>query len=895
MTAGETNQVFSEEDVLEQVDVLQKMINGGSSVGGAMAALKYVPPRLLDLARAEYERQVGILGQGEDPDVIGSRERKTGLWYGGPRESDWYWPRLKAALEEELPAEVVDSVDKSSSTVIGYGKPAGTNPNGTRGLVLGYVQSGKTTNFMSVVSKAADIGYRLIIVLTGTTENLRYQTQQRVDDYLQTSSQEKWNPLTTREHDFAESTSGTAIFQNSEMRSIAVVKKNPARMRRLNKWLRESPKTVLNNLPILIIDDEADQASINVGIKRQSTINKLLMELLEFPRSAYIAYTATPFANLLVDPSKTKDIYPKDFIVDLPRPVDYFGAERIFGNLAPTDDDEDSDGMDIVRTIPLDEVDMVRPPSGKGAVDQWVPDAPESLKRAVIWFVLATSARRVRSGKVKHSSMLIHTSMKATAHEATAQAVFDLVQDLRAEHKNSNNIFISKCSKIWCDEDRIDSESFGLRTISFESIIPEIENTLGSLEIIVDNYRSLERLKYPKDNPQTVIVVGGNTLSRGLTLEGLISSYFVRSASAYDTLLQMGRWFGFRIGYEDLVRIWLTEELQEWFLQLALVENEIRRDIQVYAKEGKTPAEIPVMIRTHPQMAITSAAKMRNSVLAKISYSGKRVQTILFKERDADWLTHNIDSVSQLFTSLTATGHDCTILKNQRRAFIGVGADMILSFLDNYRLHDNAQSINKDAIKNYVGSERLAGSLETWNVVLMEPITGGVPGQEIPPLGDVMYRQRQKMAGTDATANLKAITSTTDRVADLDLSAADIKTAIGLSQNVEPSDIQLLKLRELRGMHRIGLLCIYPIARSSAELKVRESVSDHRRPLNADADLLGVSFMFPPAYGKQGDVDYRTADLKPSYLEDLEELEPELEASDQMDEQIAEQEEGLHK
>lgn len=885
---------FSNDDVEKMADTIAGLVAGGFSLEGAQSALGYAPKELVFAGRALYEKKRGLIREISDPGALVEAERRKGFWYSGPRDDDKIWPTLKSILDEELPASAVEGIDRASSKVIGLGKPPGQSPINSRGLVLGYVQSGKTTNFMSVIAKAADVGYRLIIVLTGTTENLRNQTQERIDSYLIKPCGSTWNPLTTAQHDFCETTASDAVLGAPSMRSIAVVKKNPSRLRRLRNWVRTASATTLAGCPILVIDDEADQASIDVGTKRQSTINKLIQEILENPKAAYIAYTATPFANLLIDPSFEQDLYPRDFIVDLPRPANYFGAERIFGKVEAFVEGEDpDDGLDVVRTIPEPDVDEVRPPKGKGALEAWNPEVPDSMKTAIQWFLLATTARRLRSGKVAHSSMLIHTSMLAAAHMKTAEAVEECLEDLRACLVNQPEQALNEFRTLWDNEtSRVAPSTFGHTKSDFDQLSEGLLETARAARVVVDNYLSTDRLYYSKDEPQTAIVVGGNTLSRGLTLEGLTSSYFVRASSAYDTLLQMGRWFGYRVGYEDLIRIWMTSELQNWFLMLSIVETEIRQEIEVYEKEGKTPADLPVKIRTHPQMSVTSAAKMRQAVRAKVSYSGRRVQTILFKEDDSVWLSNNITATRNLFENVKAEGHHEAELESGRRGFRDVSVDHILTFVDNYELHENAQSIDKTAIRKYIERERSEGSLERWDVVLMEPVDG--PRElDLGLHSEVRMMRRQKMylPGMDGSANLKAVASTADRVADLDVKVEAIRDSLGLKPSDRLSDAQLLEVRRLRRKDRSGLLCIYPISKSSnAAGTSDESVVNRRVPLNAVDHLIGLCFMFPHSQNPQSAVDYISAKVDPDYLENLDD---ELARADELDETKAIQEERI--
>lgn len=894
-------------------DHIELLVRGGMTIPAAVQLLTrspFKPPaeQLRD-GRFLYEkRRNGILvwPDTEDGGVIENFAQES--WYGGPKDADLFWPPLRKRLSEEI-GDGVSDVDRSSSRVISLGDRPGNESINTRGLVLGYVQSGKTTNFMSVIAKAADLGYRVIIVLSGTTDNLRRQTQERVDDYLAFPNSGRFHSLTNQEHDFSEVVMRPdALLNREDLRLIAVVKKNPARLRRLNKWLKSASATTLALCPILVIDDEADQASIDVGSNRQSTINKLIRELLSHPKAAYIAYTATPFANLLIDPKDDSDLYPRNFIVSLPRPDAYFGPERIFGSLEPEEGTDPDDGLDIVRVIPDDDAAIVRPPSSKEAFQNWTAEVPRSLRASLLWFLLATTARRLRTSTLQHSSMLVHTSMRAAAHMETQDAIESELQQIRGAFAAQETELLQELSSLWAKEtSAVEARAFDNQTITTEEVMAGLPETLARTKVVVDNYLSTDRLSYPKGEPQTVVVVGGNTLSRGLTLEGLISSYFVRASSAYDTLLQMGRWFGYRKGYEDLVRIWMTAELSEWFTALSIVEAEIRSEIDVYATERKTPAQLPVRIRTHPQMAITSAAKMRSAVKAKVSYSGTKVQTILFHTNDREWLVGNIAATERLVAEAKAQGHVESELQNTDfRGFRNLDSAVIIDFLSNYKVHENARTIETDPVIRYIRGQNSKGYLTEWNVVFVERKNGTASDLSLGLERPLNLLQRSKLSpSTPDTANLKAISSTWDRIADLDLDKGIVAKSFGLASENQVRDRHLRDARKNRGMEKIGLLVIYPIDKDSEPIrKTNRTIlgvapdapttleprrNSERIPLEASDHVIGISLIFPDARDETDSVDYLTANID---VEDIEDLSAELDAADDQDEKNAVQEES---
>lgn len=900
-TAKDDEGVQDSAQVLEIAEHIELMVRGGKTIASACESLQTgffkVSIDLVTAGRIAYEKRMKIItiwddfepGNGEG----GVIKNAAKTWYGGPKEGDFFWPPLKSRLADDI-GEAVRDVDAASSRVISLGAKPGDDKIDTRGLVLGYVQSGKTTNFMSVIAKAADVGYKLIVVLSGITDNLRQQTQARIGEYVVQPCVGRFHLLTTDEHDFCESTNPNALLNADDLRLLAVVKKNPARLRRLNAWLKKASAATLTTLPILIIDDEADQASIDVGSKRQSTINSLISELLSHPKAAYVAYTATPFANLLIDPSKKGSLYPRDFVVSLPRPEGYFGPERIFGTLDYEEGQEPNDGMDIVRKIPEDDVEIVRPPKNTVELEEWVAEVPKSLRVSVLWFLLATAARRTRANQVRHSSMLIHTSMRAQAHVAAADSIDDLIRDIRAGMQNEEGALIAEFENLWNSEtSRVDSAEFENQHLGFEEIRKTLVDTIDAARVVVDNYLSADRLNYDKESPATVIVVGGNTLSRGLTLEGLISSYFVRSSTAYDTLLQMGRWFGYRQGYEDLVRVWMTNELKQWFMALATVEAEIREEIEVYAREGKTPLELPVKIRSHPQMAVTSAAKMRGVVKTDVSYSGKKIQTILFRDQDKNWLENNHEAVTSLVVNAKKQGHSEDELDSSiYRGFKDIDVQLIMDFLNDYMVHEDARTINTESVRKYIDKQRDQGYLLSWNVVFIERQNEEPSDLKLgldTPLK--LLRRRKMMTNDDGTANLKAITSRWDRVADLDHSKNGIAETFTSGNVNRVSDDMLKLVRQQRGLSKSGLLIVYPINKNS-DLdveKFNESEKVGRIPLNAKAHMLGLGIMFPDSQNRNDLVDYYSANVETGYLEDAD---SEAAQADELDEKHAEAEEA---
>ncbi len=772
-------------------------------------------------------------------------------WYSGPTKPAKFWGSLRNEFEtvDKWPPSRIELLDDASSIVVAHTPGPDTKKFQSRGLVVGYVQSGKTTNFTSVIAKLADEKYGFVIVLSGIHNGLRKQTQIRLDSQLTALNQKEWHTLTTEDHDFVIPAASAVATLTTDKVALAVVKKNPVVLQRLIKWLSaDGAKRTLQDLKVLLIDDEADQASVATG-----RINPLIIALLDlFPRSTYVGYTATPFANVFIDPA-SKDLYPKDFILNLPRPEGYFGTEMIFGRDIVEGDDADSapDGHDMVRLVPETDVKLLRP-VGKAAEANFVPTITSELHDAVTWFWLATAARRAR-GASDHSTMLIHTSVKIAVQESYKPLLELLrVKAIRALSQ-SDEATVESWRQLWMEETaRVPAAEFGRTQNTFDEVLEHLPEVLAASRVILDNYKSEERLDYTGE-PVVAIAVGGNTLSRGLTLEGLVVSFFVRAATAYDTLLQMGRWFGFRTGYEDLPRIWMTPGLERAFRHLATVERDMRDDIDYYQRQNLRPTDVAVRIRTHPSLSITS--KMGAARAARVSYAGRRVQTRFFYRDDSDWLESNISAASDLVEDASSRGDRDE--NGNAVLFRNVSSTVILTFLRQYRVHPDSPDVEPKQLVEYIqkqiGNES-SPSLEWWTVAVMtgdnEPVT----------LGDESFstviRSRLNDDG-DERADIKTLMSKRDRVLDL---------ATGKNVSPTASESSLVQMRNDDETHRDrGLLVIYPINRMSQPARQPGEELDERParvPMDAKAPVIGIGIVFPGDVGGGSSVTHMAVDLR---------------------------------
>ncbi len=822
-----------------------------------------IPPGLRDFVKEELERDANIeltparmvVADASRPDWLVSLDRST--WY--------YWPTLRLyLLRKGWSSSALRSLDDSSDSILRQIAPPHTETFDVRGLVLGFVQSGKTANFTALAAKAADAGYRLVVVLSGIDNGLRRQTNIRlkrelvgyadgsVDAVPLPPMGNQWHEFTRPDlnGDFQPGYANHAALQGSQP-VLLVVKKNGPVLRRLAAWLDGSPEEVRHRLPVLIIDDEADQASVDTRGSRQveddppypdyeppSVINGLIRGLIQrFDRVAYVAYTATPFANILiphdtVDPAVGNDLYPKDFIVDLPQPNGYFGAEQIFGRMDVVANEE-VEGLDVIRHVP--DADLVALESGQ---------LPESLELALLDFVLAASARAQRNRGPAPATMLIHTSQLIATQAHLNHLVSERFAELKDEWRYQRHHGLRERLLLrWDSEFRPVTRSGHLdRDATFETIEPQITPIFEAVQVREINSATGDVLDYDREPDLKAIAIGGNRLSRGLTLEGLQISYFLRPSATYDTLMQMGRWFGFREGYEDLTRIWTTAELAGWFATLAFVEHRLRQDIEIYEVQGLTPREVGMRIWQHPTMQITSPLKRRFATATMISqsYSLALEQTFKFAlSRPEDLAVQaeaNLQAVRQFVGELGA--HDLRLTNDKGPVWSGISPESVIAFLEEYRMDDEVRSMSIPLICAYVRRLVAAGDLVRWIVAIR-----GRKGTREAELGAADWNLPTGPVAQISRSRLKGIDSVGVIVDPED-------EAVGIQPETElrGHDARVLRPSEE------GLLLLYPISRYSGQ-NIRVDPSNPsargRRPLYEDAngplarDLVGLAISFP--------------------------------------------------
>lgn len=796
--------------------------------------------------RSTHEAKAVAVKELKEPKSVVMGNRYT--WYTGPKPGDKCWPALESLLSKGMSDKALSSLNDSSTKIVSLLDHPRERQFSTRGLVVGYVQSGKTTNFTSVMAKAADSGYKLFIVLAGIHNGLRRQTQARLESQLVHPNRTLWSQLTEPDKDFTPPANPASFFgKNNKTHVLCVVKKNATVLRKLSEWIGKASDQ-LQDCPTLIIDDEADQATVAT-----KSINPLIREILEkLPKSGYVGYTASPFANLLIDPS-AEDLYPEHFVVNLPQPSrddGYFGTEALFGRgiLDGESADDVDDGLNMIRAIPKDDINRVRP-EPKTDVEEFIPDITDTLRDAIHYFWMATAARRVRGSGNPHNTMLIHTSVKTAVHNSFREPLESLREGVKASLDDPETL--ERLEALWTKETlEVRAEDFGETSVPFEQLLPELPGVLRDCRVIMDNSSSEDRLDYD-NGPVVAIAVGGNTLSRGLTLEGLSVSYFVRAASAYDTLLQMGRWFGYRTGYADLPRIWMTNELQDWFRHVATVEAEMRRDIDLYMTEDKTPKTFAVRLRLHPSLRVTAAAKMKDAVRAASSYGGQRVQTRYF-QKDAEWLLKNQEAAKKLVSRALASCSVEETPQNRPTIFWNVSYEHILEFLEEYRFHEDSTECSRELLSRYIEKRvRDAGALRQWNVALIGNKDSALGTFRYAPGAAVGRVNRARLAPGDDPdrVDIKTLMSRKD-------AAIDLKGSIA---KLSEKDIKIERRKQLPDT---GLITLYAIKKDSQPLYEKER--QLREPLNLPEDAIGVGLVFPrPGIDEDSEVEwnYVSADL----------------------------------
>lgn len=830
---GSVNHAYARELITREVR--EKRVSLPEAARTVIRNLGGVP----NVQRVVRDVITGILQELEDNDDWGNTSRLVhSPWYTGVEAGDKHWPAYVEKMKAGSLVDAVDEINESTHDIVSRMADPSVPGAKKKGLVVGYVQSGKTANYSGVISKAADAGYQLVIVLAGMHNNLRRQTQVRLRRDLLAHA---WYPLTTDDSDFRNRGGGAALLKPGT-KALAVVKKQQVRLAELRDFLRKIPQDVLKLVPVLLIDDEADQATPNTKAASEelSRINELVREVwAAIPTGTYIGYTATPFANVFMDPNDDSELYPSDFITSLPKPDGYFGAEELFGgNSVPFNDL--TDGIDAIRYVPEEDSEALKPPTDKEERAAFGHPIPKSLEDATLWFLSATATRRARGQQASHSSMLVHTTHYTDPHFAMKKALADFLEELKSLAESGD---YTRFKAVYESEITRCEEYASFETLGWADIQPHLLSVLQDCQLIVDNSYSTDRLDYEKpgenasgaSSSQTVIAIGGGTLSRGLTLEGLVVSYFLRTSSTYDTLLQMGRWFGYRKGYEDLPRIWMPADLKLDFEFLAGVEIELREEIRRLIAMEMSPRELGIRVRSHPgRLAITASNKLVHAERTNLSFTGTRLQTFIF-DKDPHTISANQDAARGLLL-----GKNMSERTNDTPAyalFEDLPADEIAQFFTEYQVHEKQTNMPGQFISEWI-SEKAGHTL--WNVAVMgrEKAVDELGSFALIPNLNVPAVNRAPLASSaPGEANIKALLSLSDYVADLP------RDQIGAQTSLDGAAYQ--RLRQEHGQGK-GLLLIYVVSANSVPTTApKQGKPPVRKPMEAPDHIIGVGVIFP--------------------------------------------------
>ena len=822
----------------------------------------------------------------EGKTVIGIDEQGFNNTFLVPSGAASTWEQYKKALRDSLGPQSIVDIEKSCHWVMNHLKEETDYRDPVKGLVTGSVQSGKTANMCGLISMAADCNWNFFIVLSGTIDNLRKQTRDRFRRDLKTSEGVLWKILDFSGEDKNFSAQHLTLNPLGKKafayRYATVCLKNKRRLESLIDWLY-SEENRTQKLRIVVIDDEADQASINTAEITEDeeqdrvAINRLIVNLVNgrkadgtlpkvhFQSMNYISYTATPYANVLNE-APGESLYPKDFICTLPESSEYFGPKVIFGN-----DEKDIPDFGIIRNISTsDDKELKKLHKGHQT------SLPSSMKSSIAWFLCASGIIRFRNRKKKKSiSMLIHTTAIQNQH-------FNVYDAIGLWLQNKNNV-LETCETVYKDEigkvtvndlkasnpeygflDEVDDKypefseikEFVIEMLTeIQSIKLEDDNSLSygkGIHLCVDNCKAnreaeegtVLRIVYPNDSQlaemdtdPVFIVIGGNTLSRGLTIDGLVCSYFSRNSNQADTLMQMARWFGYRKGYELLQRIWMTTAVQEKFEALAKIDSDMKEEIQRFMERGISPSQFGPRIRNIPEIKsfrITSKKKSQMAEFDDFDFRGDSYETTDFVN-DA-FLKSNLLKTRQFLNRLSSL--TIPFVSSTGKGFVWdkIPAVEIKKFLFNdYHIYDKSSLYNNlPVFFEWLEKEQEDGHYIFWNVAVIDG-DNKVELWDISESISVGKIERTKKDNKDHI-DIGSLRSGIDALIDVKESELNSEEAMKLKTVLKKKQNIIASRSDLR-LNDVPLLLIYCIKQDGGVTKGR------RIQMDADEDIIGISII----------------------------------------------------
>lgn len=792
--------------------------------------------------------------------------------------SSWRRYRNKLVNQDHWSDKSVENIEESAFNTLKYlTMDAETGPH--KGLVVGNIQSGKTANISALIAMAADNGFNMFIVLSGMIENLRQQNAKRIFNDLQADGQgdNHWNNLDNPSIRRGFATDELKLKPDSKEKYLIVSLKNVSRIEALYNWLKRDHNKQ-GQMKVLFIDDEADQASINtrdINSDERTSTNKWILNIVEddnFGAMNYVAYTATPFANVLNETGE-HTLYPKNFISLLEPGENYIGPTQIFGLGDP---DYQRGMQDIVNEIPQKESKEIQEAQRDGVAFK----APESMRKSIDWFLIATAAMRSQDYK-KPISMMIHTDFHKQAHSLVEKSVQRYLKELQQKYQEDPKHVIKKLHeeyKMGRDElsketfkkvmtdysgdvkdypkwDAVKDELISLLSIPKGEFVHHIkmtdegENIYGrGIHLCIDNssFNDLSdehiRLIYPDGNQlkkckkaPAFIVIGGNTLSRGLTIEGLVSTFFLRRTNQADTLMQMARWFGYRQGYELMPRIWMDQEAEERYEFLTEMNEDMREKLKEYADTDLTPIQSAPRILQSPSyvnVRITANNKMQESRPTDFNFEGLNHQIILYKNKEKSMET-NLENTKAFLEELGEYE-----VNGAHMIWRRVKNQKVKEYLGSYQgVELDKQLTSMPHILEWLSEN--GENFPNWNVILAGRGDGvrdayknewSINGKTV----DAVQRSKTDKS-TDDIIDIHVLRSPGDLLADI----SDVSDA---PESVKKSNMgAITRYRRQKGMSNIPQLLIYRIDRNSkADKKSKE-----RLDLNTPYDLIGLNIWLP--------------------------------------------------
>lgn len=657
-----------------------------------------------------------------------------------------------------------------------------------RGMVVGHVQSGKTSNYVGLINKATDAGYKVIIIIAGTISSLRRQTQERIDSgYIGRNSsafiREKENKivgvgnynvgtdiysLTSAyykkgdEGDFSQSVANRLNIPIGKNPVIFVIKKNKSILENLIDWFSKdvnakivdgTPK--LFDVPALIIDDEADAASVNASrdINDIKTINRLIRTLLNiFNQNTFIGYTATPYANLFISQDYNEelitivkhkqykigeDLFPRDFIINIKAPKNYIGAAKIFG-YENSNPELTKEPLDIFRGIEDYDPPFFRTINRDNKDD--LPEyLPKSLEQAIKSFILTCTIRRVRGHENKHNSMLIHVALLVKWIDRVAYLVNEKTKEYQNAIQSEDGALLNELKELYESDfypttrnvlDNLDYTDIRIKEHTWKEVKKELKSAVLKIDVRSVHgtrsttnleYHNIEEIDYSRhENGLSVIAVGGSRLSRGITLEGLSVSYYIRTTRMYDSLMQMGRWFGYRPGYVDLCRLYTTNQIFEWFNHITMATEEMRNDFDEMTATHQRPKDFRLKVRNHHGLlTITSLNKLHFSEDIEISFSGENPQTYcLLKTKTA--IENNFNALKYLIETIGFPTKENRIENKGKTRYLfypNTNIDALSSFIDAFKIEQ--PSISNSTLTDYIRTQAKGNKIKEWSICIV--------------------------------------------------------------------------------------------------------------------------------------------------------------------------------